>query len=100
MAKKKAEPKDETPDVPAALVEPEPEASPEPEPEADAVDEPAPIFEIRAAPTGPGDTIIVSHAGQEHEAVVVGFTMAVQARLKDGKDTDVLIAHGGWRPKK
>ena len=60
-----------------------------------------PVMKIREAQpnSGVGDTVIVKHAGQEHEAVCTGFAMGMKARLKDGKDTEVFVAHGEWRAK-
>lgn len=106
MARKKAAPKvDETPAVEApAVVE-------APAPEPAAAIEAAPVEMVSIENLGSvqkqtlgdvpdsGETVIVTHGGQEHEGIVLGFTMAARVRLKDGKDTEVLAAHGAWRPK-
>lgn len=49
--------------------------------------------------TGIDDHVLVKHGGQEHGAICVGFAMGMIARLKDGKDTEVFVKHGDWRPK-
>lgn len=67
-----------------------------------SVSEPVPMLQTDPTPptvTGVGDHVIVEHAGQEHEAVCTGFTMGMRARLKDGRDTIVFVAHGDWRPR-
>ena len=63
------------------------------------VDDAAEDADPAPPPLGPGDTIIVRHGGQEHEAVITGFAMGVKARLKNEKRTPVFVPHGEWRLK-
>lgn len=86
VAEVEVEPAAPAESAPAAPVEPEGRADEAP-PEPDDKQGPA----LQSLPR-PGDIVLVKHGGQTHEARYVSHTAAVRARLKDGQDTEVLVA--------